>query len=227
VTLRQAALIAGFGLLIMGILAPVAEFFVYSKLVIPGKIEETVRNILANERLFLAGMFCYLITFICDVIVPWALYVLLLPVNRSVSLLAAWFGLVYAVIALVGLLKLVTVFRLLNAPDFMAAIGPDQLHAQVRLLLNGFRYEWSIGLLFFGIHLGLLGSLVYRSGYIPRILGILLAIAGLGCLVYYLGPYLYPKADLGFILVTFLGESIFTLWLLIRGWKIQEPAAHS
>lgn len=222
ITLRQAALIAGFAMLIMG-LTPFAEFAVYQKLVIPGNIEETVQNILANKRLFLTGIFGYLITFIGDVVVAWALYVLLAPVNRSVSLLTAWFRLVYTVIALFGLLKLVTVFRLLNTPDYLTAFGPDQLHAQVQLLLSSFRYEWSMGLVIFGIHLGLLGYLIYRSGYIPKVLGILLAIAGLGYPVYYLGPYLYPNADLGFIFITFFGELVFMLWLLIRGWKIQEP----
>lgn len=222
-TLRQAALVAGLGLLTMAIAAPFAEFIVYKKLLIPGDIEETVRNILAKRGLFLAGLFAYLITFICDVLVAWALYVLLAPTNRSVSLLTAWFRLVYTAIALFAMLKLVTVFRLLHTPDYLTLFGSDQLHAQVRLLLDSFRYEWSMGLVFFGIHLGLLGSLVYRSGYIPRILGILLAIAGLGWLIYELNPYLFPNADLGFIMITFFGELIFMLWLLVRGWTLQEP----
>ncbi len=222
-TLRQAALVAGLGLLTMAIAAPFAEFIVYKKLLIPGDIEETVRNILAKRGLFLAGLFAYLITFICDVLVAWALYVLLAPTNRSVSLLTAWFRLVYTAIALFAMLKLVTVFRLLHTPDYLTLFGSDQLHAQVRLLLDSFRYEWSMGLVFFGIHLGLLGSLVYRSGYIPRILGIVLAIAGLGWLIYELSPYFFPNADLGFIMITFFGELIFMLWLLVRGWTLQEP----
>jgi len=132
---------------------------------------------------------------------------------------------VHTVIALFGLLKLVTAFRLLNTQHYMTVFGSDQLHAQVQLLLNSFRYEWSFSLVFFGIHLGLLGYLVYRSGYIPRILGILLAIAGLGHLVYCLSPYLYPNADLRFLMITFFGDMIFMLWLLVRGWRIQEPTA--
>ena len=83
------------------------------------------------------------------------------------------------------------------------------------------------GLVLFGIHLGLLGYLVYRSDYIPKILGILLTVAGLGWLIYCLSPYLYPNADVGFIMITFFGELIFMLWLLVRGWKIQEPTAYS
>jgi hypothetical protein len=158
ISLGQAALIAGLGLLIMTIAAPFAEFFVYSKLVAAGDIETTSGNIRAQGGLYLAGIFAYLLVFIMDVVVAWALYVLLIPVNRSLSLLTAWF------------------------------------------------------------------RLVYRSAYIPRILGVLLAIAGLCWVVYELAPFLLPGADLGLIFFTFMGETFFMLWLLIRGWKIREPA---
>lgn len=71
----------------------------------------------------------------------------------------------------------------------------------------------------------LLGYLIYRSGYIPRIVGILLVIDGLGWMINSLGPYLVPKFDFGLLFVTFFGELIFMLWLLIRGWKIREASA--
>lgn len=224
-TLRQAALIAGFAYL----LSPVttAEFSIMPKLVIPDNIEQTVQNIVAHHGLFLAAIFCYLITFIEDVVIAWALYVLLVPVNRSVSLLTAWFRLVYTAIVICGWLNLVTVFRLLNTPDYLAAFGPQQLHAQVKLLLNSFRYDWSMSLVIFGIHLVLLGYLIYHSGYIPRIIGVLLVIDGVGWVIDSLQPYLYANAHLGFIFITFFGELVFMLWLLIRGWKIQEPIATS
>lgn len=141
-----------------------AEFFLWPKLVIPGNIEQTVQNIVAHGGLFVAAMLCYLITLILDVVIAWALYVLLVPVNRSVSLLTAWFRLVYTVIALFSLLNLVTVYRLLSTPDYLTTFGSGPLHAQVRLLLNTYRYDSSMSLLIFGIHLGLLGYLIYRSG---------------------------------------------------------------
>jgi len=97
-TLRQAALIAGFAYL----LSPVsyAEFTIYPKLVIPGNIEQTVQNLTTHQGLFLTAIFCYLITFLEDVVIAWALYVLLAPVNRSVSLLTGWFRLVYTAVVL-------------------------------------------------------------------------------------------------------------------------------
>ena len=177
-TLRQAALIAGFAYLLMPV--TIAEFYINPKLLIPGNIELTSQNILAHGRLFGAAILCYLITLVLDVVIAWALYILLTPVNRSLSLLTAWFRLMYAAMALFSLLNLTTVFRLLHTPEYLAAFGSGPLHAQVLLLLNSYRYDWSMSLIIFGIHLGLLGCLIYRSGYIPKIIGILLVIDGWG-----------------------------------------------
>lgn len=223
--LRQAALVTGLGYLLMPV--AYAEFLIWPKLVIPGNIEQTVRNIAAHEGLFVAAILCYFISFLDDVVIAWALYVLLAPVNKSFSLLTAWFRLVSAVIGLFSCLNLVAVYRLLNSPDYLTVFGSGPLRAQVKLLLSSFRYDWSMGLVIFGIHLVLLGYLIYRSGYIPWILGILLVVNGLGWVIDSLKPYLYPNAHLGFIFITFFGELVFMLWLLIRGWKIQEPTVRS
>lgn len=221
-TLRQAALVAGFAYL----LSPVttAEFSIYPKLVIPSNIEQTVQNILVHHKLFAVAILCYLITFIEDIVIAWALYVLLIPVNRSLSLLTAWFRLMYTAVALFAVLNLVAVYRLVNSPDYLTIFGPVPLRAQVKLLLGSFRYDWSMSLVIFGIHLVLLGHLIYRSGYIPKIIGILLVIDGLGWVIDSFQPYFYPNAHLGFLFVTFFGELVFMLWLLIRGWRIKESA---
>jgi len=221
-SLRTAALIAGIGLLIMVIAAPFAELYVYPKLVVPGNAAETTQNILANETLFTAAIFGYLITFICDVLVAWALYVLLKPVNENLSMLNAWLRLVYTLIALVALLNLVTVLRLLNTSDYLTLFQPEQFYAQVMLSIHAFRSNWYFGLIFFGIHLGLLGYLVIRSKYIPNILGVFLIIAGLGYLLTNLKPFLFPDVNLDFAEYTFYGELIFMLWLLIKGPRIKE-----
>lgn len=222
-SLRQAALTAGFGYLLMPV--AFAELYAMPRLVVPGDIEQTAHNLAAHGGLFLAAILCYLVTFISDVVIAWALYVLLAPVNRSLSRLTAWFRLMYTAIALVGLLQLVTVYRVVDAPDYRAAFGPGPLHAQVQLLLDSFRFDWSFSLVLFGIHLMLLGVLICRSGYIPRTIGILLVVNGAGWVTDSLRPYLYPHAPLGFVLVTFFGELVFMAWLLARGWRIQEPPA--
>lgn len=223
-SLRKAALIAGIGLLIMVIAAPYAEFYAYGGLVVWGNAEETAQNITANKARFLSGLFGYLITLICDVFVAWALYVLLSPVSRTVSLLTGWFRVVYAVLALAALSNVAKVLHILSAPDYLSAFETDQLHAQVMLALRAVGHGWDLGFAFFSIHLGLLGYLVFKSGYIPKVLGILLMINGLGYFIeYVLKPYLFPGTSTGFLMVTYFGEVIFMLWLFIRGRRIREP----
>ena len=224
-TLRQAALVAAFAsfapLMLGGV--PFAEFYVFAKLIVPGDTAETVRNILANRALFLTGVFAHLITFVADIVLAWALYVLLVPVHRALSLLTAWFRLVYTAVGLGALMHLVSAFRLIEDGRYGEAFGAQHLHAQVEVLIQSFKYEWSLSIVIFGIHVALLGYLVARSGYIPRIIGVLLGIAGFGYMINYLRPYLYPELDLGFLSATFFGELIFAVWLLARGWKIPEP----
>jgi hypothetical protein len=220
-SLRQAGLIVAFSMLVMTAVTPFAEFSVH-KLILPGNIAQTVQNILTHKALFLTGVFAFLINYILDVVIAWGLFFLLAPANRSVSLLAAWFRLVYTAIGLFSVLHLVTAFRLLDNPDYLSAFGSDQLHAQAKLLLNSFRSDWSIGLIIFGIHLILVGFLIYRSGYIPRTIGILLVINGLAWIIDNLHPYFYPSAHLDFLFITYFAELIFMLWLLVRGWKLPE-----
>jgi hypothetical protein len=223
ITLRQAALIAGFAYL----LSPVtyAEYTLMPKLVISGNIDQTVQNLSAHGNLFFAGILCYLITFLEDIVIAWALYILLSPVNRALSLLTAWFRLMYTAVALAGLLHLVTAYNLVNTPVYLKLFGFGPLHAQVQLSLGSYRDDWSFSLIIFGVHLVLLGYLIFRSTYIPKIIGILLVIDGLGWVINSLQSYLYPNANLGFIFITFFGEVVLMLWLLIGGWMMKADVA--
>jgi hypothetical protein len=220
---RKAARVAGFGLLIMTILAVFANFFVLESFIVPGDAAETANNIMANKGLFRMGICSLIIVAILDVIVAWALYVLLKPVNKSLSLLAAWFRLVYAAILGIALHNLFRVLLLLSSADYLAVFEIDQLHAQVMLSTNAFSDGWAIGAIFFGLHLALLGYLVFKSGYIPRILGVLLIIAGLGYPIDSFAVFLFPDYDVTIAMFTFIGELLFMLWLLFKGVKAQQP----
>ena len=222
ISLRKAAIVAGFGLLIMSVFAIFAEFFVRQSLIVLGDAATTANNIMANELLFRSGICSFIIVIILDVVVAWALYVLLKPVNKSLSLLTAWFRLVYATIFGIALLNLVIVLHLLSGADYLTVFETDQLPAQVTLFLNAFSYGWQIGYVFFGLHLFVLGYLVFKSGYIPRILGVLLIIAGLGYLIDSFGIFLLPNYEATISLVTFIGELLLMLWLLLKGAKIPE-----
>jgi hypothetical protein len=222
VTLRQAALTAGFAMLIQTVAVP-AEFFIFPKLIVPHDMVQTGANIVANRGLYFAGAYYYLINFITDVVIAWAFYILFVPVNRALSLLAAWFSLVYIAVALVAWMNLLTVFRLLTHPDFLKLFGTDQLHAQMRLLLFSWRAEWATSLIVFACHLLVLGYLIYRSGYVPKFIGVLYVIDGIATAIDKLQPYLFPSANLDFLTPVFFFEWVLMIWLLIFGWRLKEP----
>jgi hypothetical protein len=222
--LRRAALIAGIGYLLM-MATPFAEFFVFPKLVVPGNIEETAKNIIANVALFRLAIVGYLVNFIGDILALWALYILLKPVNENLSLLTAWFRLIYTIVSLAALLNLVTVLKLASTTDSTAIFRGDQLYAQIAMSLSAFRTGWSFAYIFFGIHLWLLGYLIFQSKYIPRIIGVLVALAGTGWLLDNIQPYLFPGITINFAITATagLGELVFMFWLLIMGTRIKEP----
>ncbi len=222
ISLRQAAIVAGVGLLIMAILAPFAEFFVRQSLIVPGDATKTANNIMADELLFRIAICSYIIVAILDVVVAWALYVFLKPVNKSLSLLAAWFRVVYAAIFAIILLNFVIALQLLSGADYLTVFETDQLHAQMMLFLNAFSYGWDIGLVIFGLHLFVLGYLVLKSGYIPKILGILLVIASFGYLIDSFGKLLSPNYNATIAMFTFIGEVLLILWLFFKGVKVSD-----
>ena len=223
-TLRQAALLAGFGY-VLTLPVAVVEFLINPQLIIRGQIEQTVTNIASHQSLYLIAVFGYFINFIGDILTALGLYILLAPVNRAVSLLAAWLRLIYTTVSLVGLFNLVTVYWMVTRPEYLNTFGSTQFYAQVDLLLHSFRYDWTTGLIIFAVHLFFIAGLIFPSRYIPKLLGVILAVNALCLMVIELQPYLWPTASLDWIFIGTFGEIIFMLWLLTMGWRIQEPIA--
>lgn len=214
-TLAKASIIAGLGLLTMVLTVPVAEFYIFPKLIGKTSIETTL-NILNNKTWIVTIILLHFITVLCDVIVAWALYIFLKPVNKQFSLLIAWFRLIYAamyLIALANLLKIVTLIKFENQAG---------LNNSIEFYLNSFKMEWEFGLLLFGIYLLLLGYLVFKAVYIPKIFGILLLLAGIGYVVNTVCIFLFPTVNTEFLMITFFGEIIFMFWLLIKGSKLRN-----
>jgi hypothetical protein len=152
------------------------------------------------------------------------LYVLLKPVSKTLSLVAAFSRLAMTVIQGINLLNYFFVLLLLSGAGYLTVFAPDQLHALVSLFLNAHGYVALIWGLFFGLHLFMLGYLVYKSGYIPRILGVLLIIVSLCYLTQSFGNILLPKYEAIFASVGFLSiiEIAFPLWLLIKGVNVEQ-----
>ncbi len=219
ITLRQAAVIAGIGILLMVLSVPIAEFQIFPSLIDSQSPEATTKNILNNKTLFITGIFLNFVTIICDIVVAWALYVFLKPSGKSLALLAAWFRLIYAGIYLIALFNLIKILNLLTADKYFMAIGQDQIYDQILFYFKSFGREMEFGLILFGIYLGILGYVALKASYIPKVISWLLIIAGLGYFISYLGKFLYPEINTEILMITFFGELIFMVWLLIKGGR--------
>jgi hypothetical protein len=216
ISLNQAALIAGLGLLIMALTVPFAEFNILPQL-ISNQPAETAENIINNRLLFTTSIFLHFTTLICDIIVAWALYLFFKPVWKSVSLLAAWFRLIYTAMYLIALANLTKVLTVIDASKEMdKAVLGERIH----FYLDAYQTEWALGLVIFGFGLLLLGFLAFRAAYVPKIFGMLLCVAGVGYLTFTLGSFFSPYTNLDFLFLTFFGESIFMIWLLVKGRKV-------
>jgi hypothetical protein len=170
--------------------------------------------------LFRAGICCFIVVAALDVVVAWALYGFVEQVSKGLSLLMAWFRLVYAALLGVAVANLLGALLLLGGAGYLTAFGTGQLYAQVALLVSAFSHTWDIGYVFFSLHLLLLGYLVFRldySGYIPKILGILIDLAALGYLADSFGKFLVPNYSANIGMFTFFGELLLMLWLLWGG----------
>jgi len=231
ISTHQAAWIAGLGYLVIIVLAIFAEFFIRSRLVVPGDPVSTTKNIVASEGLFRIGIRSYLIVAVADGVVAWALYIFLKPVNRSLSLLAAWFRVAHAIMLGIALTSLLGILQLVSGADYLAAILSGQLSAQVMLSFDAFNDGWLIGLVFFGVHCLILGYLMFRSGYVPRVLGVLLIIAAFGYLIDSFAHFLLPDYatyQTVFLLIVavpaIVAELALCLWLLGQGPRVQVVA---
>jgi len=223
---RSAALIAGVGYIILFVLGIFANFIVRTGLVDPNDASATFANITNSESLFRAGLVSFLVLFVVDIVVAWALYIVFKSVNRQVSLVAAWFRIVYTVFLGVAVIFLFLILELVSGAEFLSAFDQGQLEAQVALALEAFNYTWLIGLAAFGIHLIILGYLIFVSHWAPRALGIVMAIAGAGYVVDTLAYSMLANyadyANVFLVLVavpSVIGEFAFAIWLLKKGGK--------
>jgi hypothetical protein len=210
---RRASLVAGIALALMAVLAGVAKFAVLDPLITPGDAARTANDILASEGLFRSAIAALILTATLDIVVTIALLALFTPVNRSVATMAAAFRLAFAAVFLVAISQLVSVLAVLGDAD------------QALRAVDAFDTIWLVGLILFGVHLLLIGYLAYRSGFVPRIIGVLLVVAGLGYVVDGFGTVLFAHfSTIGQF--TFVGEVALIFWLLIKGVRM-NPTGHA
>jgi Domain of unknown function (DUF4386) len=197
-----------------------AEFFVKG-LIVSGDAAATANNILGHESLFRAGFAINLIATALYIAVTALFYELFKPVNRSLALLAAFFSLVGCAIQALSYVCYLAPFVLLGGAPYLSVFKVEQLQALVLMLLKLRSQAEQIDLVFFGFFDLLIGCLILRSTFLPRILGALMALAGLGWLIF-LFPPLANSLSHYILPVGFLAELLLLLWLLVRGVNVQR-----
>jgi hypothetical protein len=220
-SIRAASLTAGVGLLLISVLAAVGYVAIVQRLVTPGDPVATATDILGSAGLFRLGVAMLYVVVVLDVLVAWALLGVFESVNRSVSRLAAWFRLAYAAVFMVAIGHLAGVPDLLGSTGYSTAFSTEQLQGQAMVKVEAFHDTYMAGLILFGVHLLILGYLAFRSGYVPKVIGVLLAVAGVGYVVDSLVTVFTEGTPFTISTVTFLGEFLLALWLLIR---VDRPA---
>jgi hypothetical protein len=199
------------------------------KLVVNGDAAATAANILAHRGLFQLAFAVYLIEMACQVAITALFYHLLKPAGRSVSLVAAFLGLTGCVIKTFSRLFFIAPLFILGGAHYLSVFSAEQLQALALLFLKVNDRGAGIALVFFGFYAILTGYLIIKSTFLPRILGVLSVVGGLGWLTFLyppLGGRLFP-----FIAIfAILGAASLIFWLIVFGvneqrWKEQASAA--
>lgn len=226
---RKSALTAGISLIIMTLAAFFSYGFVHGSLVVKGDASATFHNIMSSNMLFKAEIFGWVIILISDIVVAWAFYIFLKPINKSLSLLGAWLRLTYATILGIALLNLIFVLLLSTSTNYLSLFKIDQLQAHMMLFLEAFESIWSIGLIIFGGHLMIVGYLAFKSDSIPKVISILLLLASIGYISIHLFNIFLPQYGGVLSTLTFVcsvpmiaGELSFGIWLLFKGGKVPK-----
>lgn len=221
---RKAARFAGLAYIIIIFAGIFAEVFVRSGMIVAGDAAATASNIMASESFFRIGIVSDVVMLIADVIVALALYVLLRPINRNLALLAAFFRLVQASVLGVNLLNLYAVLQFLGGADYLAVFDAEQSSALAMSFLEAHAMGYDIGLIFFAFGTAILGYLLFKSGYVPKVIAIALPLASVvylvGSFAHILAPDIAGMVEPAYLL-PFVAESALALWLLVKGANIQ------
>jgi len=183
---------------------------------------------MASEWLFRIGFVSFLLTAVFILLSAWALYVLLKPVNRDLALLFVLLNLGGVAIQCISQLCEFAALLVLSGADYLQVFQADQLQALAMLFLNLYQNGFMIAQLLLNLWLFPLGYTVFKSGFLPRVLGILLIIDGFAMLIWFFQFFFFPGYEVISTLAlaeSFIAEGSLCLWLLIKGVKDQKPAS--
>ena len=214
------ARIGGILYLMIIIAGALGEIFIRGKLIVSDDAMSTANNIMAAQSLWRIGIAGDLLMHVCDIPLMLIFYILLKPVNKNLALLAVLFNLIQTAVLVANKLNLLMPLFLLGNADYLKAFESNQLYALTYLFIKVHDYGFGIGLIFFGFACLIYGYLLFRSGYFPRTLGVLMAIAGLSYLTnsftLILAPA-YAGTIFPILVLALIGESSLCLWLIVKG----------
>jgi len=219
---KNTARIAGILYLLLIPFSIFGMIFVPSQLLVAGNGAATASNIIASESLFRQAIVSALTVQVINIFLVLALYRLLRPVNKTMAVLMVVFSLVAVPIAMLNELNHYSVLFLSTGGVNLAGFSAEQLQALIPFFLNLHEYGLSIASIFWGLWLFPMGYLIYKSGYLPKFLGVLLMIGCFGYLIDSLAVFLLPGVQVDVAIFTFWGEVLFPLWLVIKGVDVEQ-----
>jgi len=223
---RLKARIAGVLYLIIIVIGLFGEAFVRSGIIVSGDATATAANIRSLESLWRFGIAAECVLLISAVGLALILFVLLRQVSRDLALLAIFFNLVSLAVEAASALNLVAALFPLGSAGYLSAFQPEQLYAMATLSVKSHSYGFGVALIFFGCECLILGYLIFRSGYLPKTIGVLMQIAGLSYLVnsfaLLLAPTFSDRIFPAILIPALVGEASLCLWLLVRGVNVEK-----
>jgi hypothetical protein len=223
---QRYARAGGIAYLIIIIAGLMGEMFIRNPNIVSGNAMTTAGNIMHSHRLWRIGIAGDLIMHICDVVLVVMLFVLLRPVNKWLAFMAVLFNLIQTAVLVANKMNLLMPLFLLGGDEYLKAFNPDQLQALSYLAVKAHSYGFGLGLIFFGCECLLLGYLIYYSGFFPKLIGVLMVMAGLSYLANSFILIIAPKyASAAFpvlLALAFPAELSLCLWLLIKGVNVEK-----
>ncbi|QQX75285.1 MULTISPECIES: DUF4386 domain-containing protein [Aequorivita] len=222
--MKQLARISGIAYLMIFLAGFYANFAVLESLIDKNSSAITASNFINNHIQLGNGLLGFVVMLCFDALLVWSLFGLTKSTSKRMSYLASFFRLLHALFFGVALFKLWAAYQI----TFNATISTN-LQNQVSELLLDFDTLWTVGLLFFGVHLLVLGYLALKSITIPNAIGILLMLAAIGYIIDSTAKLIMPNYivykdvfEMVVIIPSVIGEFSFTVWLLIKGFKKQS-----
>jgi Domain of unknown function (DUF4386) len=221
-SIKTTARIAGFLYLFQIPLGVFGILYVPNGLMVPGNMATTASNILENEFLFRLSIVSAILCALVTIATALYIYKVLRFVNENYAKWILLFALIAAPMSMLNELNSVAVLLLLKSHEFATIFTPSQLHSFISIFLDLHKSGYQITGIFFGLWLLPMGYLVFKSTYIPKIIGALLVITCLGYLIDFTTFFLYPNFGIIISEYTWAGEVLMVLWLLIKGVNVEK-----